>query len=212
VVLSDEQTSGRGRFGRTWVSPAGENIYLTLVLRPDPTRVRRLSIITALAVAVAIEEITPLKPTIKWPNDVRVQGRKLAGILIENEFSGSDVLFSLVGSGINVNSDPSRFPEIADIATSIMRETGDGWAREPIVSAFLNHFEMFYLEFHSRSVLEQWKSRLDTLGNPVTVVFRKQVVDGTAEDVDEHGDLLVRCADGSLETVIAGEVSLRPTS
>jgi BirA family biotin operon repressor/biotin-[acetyl-CoA-carboxylase] ligase len=211
VVLTDEQTGGRGRFGRAWVSPAGQNVYLTLVLRPSTQRLRMLSVVTPLAISLAIGGTTSLKPTIKWPNDVRIHDRKIAGVLIENEFSGSDLMFSLVGVGLNVNFDPSGVPEIADIATSIMRETGKEWPRELLVSAFLNDFERLHLEANTRTVHSQWKSRLDTLGRPISVVFREQIVEGVAEDVDEYGDLLVRRADGSLETVVAGEVSLRPS-
>jgi BirA family biotin operon repressor/biotin-[acetyl-CoA-carboxylase] ligase len=155
--------------------------------------------------------MTSLAPTIKWPNDVRIHERKIAGVLVENEFSGSDLMFSLVGVGLNVNFDPSGAPEIADIATSVMRETGKEWDREPLASSIFNHFERLYLESNWTSVLQMWKSRLDTLGSPVSIVFREQVVEGVAEDVDEYGDLLVRRADGSLETVVAGEVSLRPS-
>src|SRR6266540_5657910 len=91
VVLAEEQTKGRGRFDRAWVSPAGKNLYLTLVMRPPMDRLRSLSIVTPLAIALAVEEVTDLSPRIKWPNDLLIAGRKLSGILIESEISGSQV-------------------------------------------------------------------------------------------------------------------------
>jgi BirA family biotin operon repressor/biotin-[acetyl-CoA-carboxylase] ligase len=209
IVIADEQTGGRGRFGRAWVSPAGRNIYLTLVLRPTTERLRRLSIVAPLAVALAIEETTGLKPAIKWPNDVRFGELKVAGVLIENEFSGSELLWSLAGIGINVNFDPSAFPEIAGIATSLLRETGSEWPRERLICALLNQFERFYAD-DSAGALGMWKARLDTLGREISVEFRGQVVEGVAEGVNDNGDLLVRRADGSIETIVAGEVTLRP--
>src|SRR5437773_5958137 len=111
MVLAEAQTKGRGRFDRAWVSPAGKNLYLTLVMRPPMARLRSLSIVTPLAVALAVEEVTGLRPRIKWPNDVLIEGRKLSGILIESEISASTVDYALVGPGINVNFDIEQSPE-----------------------------------------------------------------------------------------------------
>src|SRR3990170_4882909 len=108
AVLAEEQTAGRGRLGRSWVSPAGTNLYLTLVIRPTLERLRSLSIVAPLAVAQALEETTALGPRIKWPNDVLVGGRKLAGVLIDTELSGQSVRYSLVGIGVNVNLDVAQ--------------------------------------------------------------------------------------------------------
>src|SRR3972149_8290394 len=112
AVLAEEQTAGRGRLGRSWVSPAGTNLYLTLVIRPTLERLRSLSIVAPLAVAQAVEETVALAPCIKWPNDVLVGGRKLAGVLIDTELSGRSVQDSLVGIGVNVNLDVAQAPEI----------------------------------------------------------------------------------------------------
>jgi BirA family biotin operon repressor/biotin-[acetyl-CoA-carboxylase] ligase len=211
-VLADEQTGGRGRFGRTWVSPPGQNIYLTLVLRPRRDRLRMLGVISPLAVCLALEEKTGLKPSVKWPNDVRVGERKISGILIENEFSGSRPICSLVGIGVNVNFEPVGVPEIADIATSVKQETGKEWVREELIASLLNQLEALYLDPDVASVVDRWKSRLDTLGRNIAVSFRGQQVEGVAEDVTPHGDLLLRRSDGTVETIVAGEVTLRPDS
>jgi BirA family biotin operon repressor/biotin-[acetyl-CoA-carboxylase] ligase len=209
AVLAEEQTAGRGRFGRSWVSPTGKNIYLTLLLRPTVDQLRRLSIITPLAVALAIEETTGLAPQIKWPNDVLLSGRKVAGILIETEFSGSEPRYALLGPGINVNFEIDPTSEIASIATSIKQELGADASREAVLAALLNHIEALYKAPDPRAVHEAWKSRLETLGRDVTVTFHGETCSGHADDVDDAGNLILRLPDGSHRTFEAGEVSLR---
>jgi len=211
VIIAEEQTAGRGRLGRAWVSPAGQNLYVTVVLKPSAELVRRLSIVAPLAVCCAVESETGLAPRIKWPNDVLLNGRKLAGILIENEFSGGVPRYSLVGIGVNVNYDVGAVAEIAEIATSIKQELGRDVSREELLALSLNHFEELSAEASKgEAVLSAWKERLDTLGSYVTISFREQREEGTAEDVDADGNLLLRRDDGSLLTFEAGEVSLRP--
>ncbi len=191
AVVAEEQTAGRGRFGRQWVSPAGKNIYLTLVLRPTVDQLRRLGIITPLAVALAIEETTGLVPAIKWPNDVLLSGRKLSGALIDAEFSGSDAKYALVGIGVNVNFEIDPVSEIAGIATSLRQELGAETSREAVLAALLNHFEALYTAADARAVHEAWKSRLETLGRDVTLTFHGETHSGRAEDVDDAGNLIL---------------------
>jgi BirA family biotin operon repressor/biotin-[acetyl-CoA-carboxylase] ligase len=210
VVLAEEQTKGRGRFDRVWVSPAGKNLYLTVIMRPPLDRLRSLSIVAPLAVALAIEDSTGLTPRIKWPNDVLVNDRKLSGILVESEIAGESVKYALVGAGINVNFDIEQSPEIAAIATSLKRELGRDTSREDLLAAFLNRFEALYENApKGDAVLQQWRSRLDTLGREVRVIFREQVYEGLAEDVDRDGNLILIEADGTRRTIEAGEVTLR---
>ena len=210
IVFAEEQTKGRGRFDRGWVSPSGKNLYLTLVMRPPLDRLRSLGIIAPLAVALAVEDSTGLRPRIKWPNDVLIDGRKLSGILIESEISGSAVEYALVGPGINVNFDIKQSPEIAAIATSIKRELGREASREELLAAFLNQFESLYQSApQGDTVFEEWRTRLDTLGREIRVTFGDQVYEGTAEDVDRDGNLILVQPDGTRRTVEAGEVTLR---
>jgi len=210
VFLAEEQTAGRGRLGRSWASPSGANLYLTLVMRPTVERLRSLSIVAPLATAQAVEETTGLVPSIKWPNDVLVGGRKLAGILIETELSGASVSYSLVGIGLNVNLDVDRVPEIAGVATSLKRELGCEVSRETVLAQLLNRFEVLYLEAAQGAAVHQaWRSRLETLGRRVRVTFGQQVEEGLAEDVDAEGSLILRRRDGSRVTIAAGEVTLR---
>jgi BirA family biotin operon repressor/biotin-[acetyl-CoA-carboxylase] ligase len=210
VVLAEEQTKGRGRFERAWVSPAGQNLYLTLIIRPSLDRLRSLSIVAPLAVALAVEDSTALSPRIKWPNDVLIIGRKLSGILVESEVIGQSVEYALVGVGINVNFDIEQSSEVADIATSLKRELGRETSREELLAAFLNRFEQLYEDApKGDAVLQQWRSRLDTLGREIRVTFLDQVYEGLAEDVDRDGNLILAEGDGTRRTIEAGEVTLR---
>ncbi|MGH9204525.1 MAG: biotin--[acetyl-CoA-carboxylase] ligase, partial [Vicinamibacterales bacterium] len=210
VIVADEQTAGRGRFGRAWVSPPGANLYLTLIVSPPVSRLRSLSIVTPLAVAEGIEQLTPLKARLKWPNDVLVSGRKISGILIESEVAGPTVRYALIGPGININFDVDESSEIAAIATSIKRELGHEVSREEVLAAFLNRFEALYEEAAgTTAVIDAWRSRLDTLGQEISVSFGGQVESGLAEDVDAEGNLILLRSDGSRIAIEAGEVTLR---
>lgn len=209
AVLAEEQTSGRGRLGRPWLSPAGKNIYVTLILRPPAWRLRSLSIVAPLAVAEALEGAAGLASRVKWPNDVLVGGRKIAGILIETELAGEGVNYALVGVGLNVNLDVAAAPEIAEIATSVRRELSREVSREELLAALLNAFERRYEEAAaSDAAFLAWRSRLDTLGRRVRATLGERVEEGVAEDVDAEGSLLLRRDDGSLATVEAGDVTL----
>jgi len=210
LILAEEQTAGRGRFGRTWVSPAGKNLYLTVIMRPEVHRARCLGIVAPLAVAEAVEDVTGLSPRIKWPNDVIVEGRKLAGVLIETEVQGQSLKYALVGPGINVNFEIDEASDIAGIATSLKRELVRDTSREELLAVFLNRFEMLYESApEGGHVLQEWRSRLDTLGRHVKVTFRDHVQEGLAEDVDADGNLILAQPDGRHVIIEAGEVTLR---
>jgi BirA family biotin operon repressor/biotin-[acetyl-CoA-carboxylase] ligase len=207
AVLAEEQTAGRGRLGRVWVAPPGVNIYVTLVMRPPARKLRSLSIVSPLAVADALESSVGLASTLKWPNDVLVHGRKIAGILIE--LTGGDSRSALVGIGLNVNLDVEAVPDIAGIATSVRRETGREASREDLFAALLNAFEARYEQALSGdAAFDDWRSRLETLGKRVSATLPDRVEEGLAEDVDADGSLLIRRRDGSLVAVDAGDVTL----
>ena len=212
VVAADEQTAGRGTKGRSWVSPPGQSIHATLVVRPSAEQMKRLSIVAPVAVAQAVEETTNLSPRIKWPNDVEFDRRKFGGILIEGEWRADGPAWALVGIGVNVNFDPA--PHAAQIdrpATSLMLELGRELPREPVLAALLNAFEAAYDDAGSEAVFEAWRSRLDTLGRSVRIVAPNGglIVAGTAENASFDGALIVRDADGQAHMITAGEVSLR---
>jgi BirA family biotin operon repressor/biotin-[acetyl-CoA-carboxylase] ligase len=210
AVLAEEQTGGRGRLERLWISPAGTNLYVTLVMRPPARHLRMLSIVGPLAIAEAIEETAGLTCRIKWPNDVLVGGRKIAGMLTETDLAGEAVKYALVGMGVNVNLDVEAVPEITDIATSVRRELGRDGSREEVLAALLNAFEARYTDAQrSDTTFRAWRSRLETLGRRVRATLGERIEEGVAEDVDAQGSLLIRRDDGSLVTVEAGDVTLR---
>jgi BirA family biotin operon repressor/biotin-[acetyl-CoA-carboxylase] ligase len=216
IILAESQSAGRGRAGRTWVSPADVNLYFTLSLYPveDP---RPLAYVTPLAVAEAAEQAVErkggsLRPLLKWPNDVLVNGKKLAGILIETTATQEGLPVALVGVGLNVNFDPDGHPEIADIATSMKDEVGFEVPREEVLAAFCNRFEALWEEAKSGSTapFQAWKSRLVTLGANVTASGNGTPVQGRAIDVGPDGVLVIETADGRHVSVEAGDVTLAP--
>jgi BirA family biotin operon repressor/biotin-[acetyl-CoA-carboxylase] ligase len=165
--------------------------------------------VAPLAMAEALEGAAGLSCRIKWPNDVLVGGRKIAGVLIETDLAGEAVKYALVGMGVNVNFDPASLPQIADIATSVRRELGRDGSREEVLAALLNAFEARYAEaLEGEAAFRAWRSRLETLGRRVRATLGERVEEGVAEDVDAQGSLLIRRDDGSLATIEAGDVSL----
>jgi BirA family biotin operon repressor/biotin-[acetyl-CoA-carboxylase] ligase len=211
VALTDEQTAGRGRLGRSWVAPPASNLLLTLILRPPTTALlRQLAMITPLAVVDAVGDVTGLRAEIKWPNDVQVSGKKLAGILIESHTGDDGAITALVGPGINVNFDPRDVDEIRDIATSLRVELGHEVEREALLASLLLHIELLYdAASAGQSPRDRWRERLVTLGQRVVVTEAARTTEGIAEDVDSEGALLVRRGDGVLVTIEAGDVTLR---
>lgn len=210
LALADEQTAGRGRLGRAWVTPPAVNLASTLVVRPPHDLLRQVAMIAPLAIVLSVEETSRLHCDIKWPNDVQCNGKKLAGILIETDLADERNKFVLVGAGINVNFDAKAYPEIRDIATSIAVEIGRNVNREELMAAYLLHFERLCDDARAgRSVRDRWRDRLNTLGQPVQATWQGGSAAGTAEDVDADGALLVRTDAGALVRVEAGDVTLR---
>jgi len=209
VVLAGRQTAGRGRLGRSFISPRG-GLYLTVVLRPALEHLRPLPIVAALAVARGLEQVAGLRTALKWPNDVLVGGRKICGILVESDLMGQAVNYVLLGIGVNVNADMSAYPEIAAIATSAAGEAGREVPREALAAAVLNEVEGLYVAVQvGQPVQDEWRARLETLGRQVCVTSGQTVEEGLAEDVDGDGSLILRRPDGSRVSIAAGDVTLR---
>ena len=212
VILCDQQSDGRGRFRRSWVSPAG-NLTLSLVLYPALEALPFVSIIAGLAVAKTIEKETDLDPAIKWPNDVLVRGKKLCGLLVENTLEGDVVSRSVVGIGINVTLDTGLIPEIADTATSLLLETGQETDTSRLLLTLLHELDDLYVALgKGQSPVEEWSRYLDTLGKRVQVQWGSETITGKAEGVDSMGHLLLRRDDGSLDVLPSGEVTLKTKS
>ena len=211
VVITDEQTAGRGRLKRTWLSPKG-GLALSVVLRPNLEYLPYMIMIASLAVVYGIEDVTGLKPRIKWPNDVLINGKKVCGILIENDIRKGSLASTVIGIGINVNVRISDFPEISGIATSLSDQKSSPVSRLSLVRYLLMEMERLYWYLpQSESVFEQWKNHLETLGQAVRVTQNETVYTGVAESVAPDGSLLLRDAEGELITISAGDVSrIRP--
>ena len=208
VVITEEQTAGRGRFNRAWVSPRGENLSFSVILKPSANQLPYMNMAATLAVARTVADCVDLQPTIKWPNDVRVGGLKISGILIETSIESEDAVCAIIGIGVNVNFDPSLYAEIADISTSLYRETGQRRNRTPVLRTLLEHFDEAYAAVRAgKSLTAEWSAMLDTLGSSISLRSQHETIKGIAESVDEQGNLLVRQADGSLYAATAGEVT-----
>ena len=208
TVIAGVQEKGRGRWHREWRSPAG-NIALSVVLYPATERLPYLIMMSSLAVCRTIAEITGLKPGIKWPNDVFIDGRKVCGILIENEIKKDGRNISVTGIGINVDLPYARYSEITDTAASLENELGKKVSRLEIIRSLLINFDRLYAGGDDISTFQAWREMLVTLGQPVKATWKNGSIEGTAENVDASGALVIRLPDGTLHTVVAGDVTLR---
>lgn len=208
VVVAEEQTVGRGRIKRVWLSPKG-CVALSIILYPSLSYLPSLIMLASLAVAHSIETVTGLKLQIKWPNDVLISDKKVGGILIEDEMRGKVVEYAIIGIGLNVNIKLSDFPIILPIATSLSDELGKEIPRLDIIQQLLVEIERLYLMLQAGgSVFEEWRDRLVTLGKKVHVMWGETRCEGIAESVAKDGSLLLRHLDGSLTKIVAGDVTL----
>jgi BirA family transcriptional regulator, biotin operon repressor / biotin---[acetyl-CoA-carboxylase] ligase len=211
VVLADEQTSGRGRLGRPWRSPAGEGLYFSAVLRPrlTPAAAPPLTLAAAVGVAEGVRGFVGRPPTLKWPNDVLYDGRKLCGVLSELSVEGARVRHVILGVGINVNTE--TLPQELDRATSIRQARGDVVRRSLVLASVLGALERWIDRLVAdgpRPVLDAWLTYADWIGQPLTVTTPQGELRGVALGLDEGGALRLRREDGSEIAVTAGEVSL----
>ncbi|MDD5082984.1 MAG: biotin--[acetyl-CoA-carboxylase] ligase [Dehalococcoidales bacterium] len=208
IVTADEQTAGRGRIKRPWLSPKG-SIAVSVVLYPKITELPSLIMISSLAVVRCINRVTGLKAQIKWPNDVLIRGKKVCGILIENGVRRNNVDYAVIGIGLNINLRIVDLPEIHSIATSLSDELGREVSRLDVLRCLLSEMEKLYLTLKSgQSPYEEWRDDLLTLGKRIRVKWGETVYEGTAESVGRDGSLLLREPNGRLTTIVAGDATL----
>ena len=213
VVVADTQTHGRGRRGRTWFSPPGQSIYASIILRPPmaPAQAPQITLMTAVAVAKTLNATADLNAKIKWPNDILIRGKKIAGILTEMSTDMDVVDFVVVGMGINVNTPREMMPpEIQQIATSIKIETGCEVSRADLLCRLLKHFERCYDQLKAEGfgpVMAQWRRMTDMIGQQVHVDVLDKRRTGTVEAVDDDGVLMLRDARGTLHRIYSGDVT-----
>ncbi|MDI6916176.1 MAG: biotin--[acetyl-CoA-carboxylase] ligase [Thermoplasmatales archaeon] len=181
AVVADEQTKGKGRMNRGWLSPFG-GLYFSIATKKNPM----LPLIAGVTVAVSLKNFG-LFPVLKWPNDVMVGDKKISGILIECLDD-----FAVVGVGVNINKTP------LETATSINDETGKNVSRDAVLNSILKNFE----KFSKKNVLDEYKKLCSTIGRRVKIKATNKVIDGKAVDVDEHGRLVLE----SGEKIVSGDV------
>ncbi|MBI4304689.1 MAG: biotin--[acetyl-CoA-carboxylase] ligase [Chloroflexi bacterium] len=212
VIGADAQTAGRGRHARPWRSQPCEDLLISVILRPPRELAGLVSVLGGLACARAVDRLASTYSTIKWPNDVRVRAKKVCGILVEAAVTGESAAFVL-GIGLNLNLEPSAWPEISASATSIREITGSRRGRLEALDAVLSESDAVYgAALEGRPMLEEWKAKLDTIGRQVRLAYGREIVEGRAEGVDAGGGLVVRCADGRVRTFTAAEVTVQEES
>ncbi|PWH19920.1 MAG: biotin--[acetyl-CoA-carboxylase] ligase [Ardenticatenia bacterium] len=214
LVIADEQLCGRGRMARKWIAPARSSLLFSILFRPTfllPNRAQWVTMVCALAIADAVYEVTGLRPNLKWPNDVLLRDKKLAGILTEIEISQENkIAWVIVGMGLNVNVDFSQLPELSGTAISLSEAIGRPVARLPLLTSLLSHVERRYEALRAgHSPVSEWAAHLLPLGQEVTVVAPEGTFSGFAESVDETGALLLHLPDGRTISILVGDVTLR---
>jgi BirA family biotin operon repressor/biotin-[acetyl-CoA-carboxylase] ligase len=212
VVIAETQTQGRGRRGRTWYSPPGCGIYMSIILRPlvQPHEAPQLTLLTAVAMAETLLSFADLPFTIKWPNDILIHGKKISGILTEMAMEMDRVDYVVVGLGLNVNTPAEAMAEeIHEIATSLQILTGKTFSRVAILRHFLKKLEDYYALFQGRQfevIRNRWKTLSGILGRQVKIENLDRAYQGEVVDLDQDGFLVIREADGSLQRIVAGDV------
>ncbi len=208
VICADSQTKGRGRMGRRWTSPKDTGIYVSIILRPSVSlsAISWLTLLTAVAVSDSVKEVCNFYPMIKWPNDVLINDRKLAGILTELNAEADRVRFVIIGVGININTPLSFLPKNS---TSLRHETGRRISRVEFLQVFLRRLEFWYdilKKGEVYSIADAWKQQSSTLGRRIRIVNGGDVVEGIAVDLDEYGGLLLRSDSGVFVKKMSGDV------
>jgi BirA family transcriptional regulator, biotin operon repressor / biotin---[acetyl-CoA-carboxylase] ligase len=206
AIIAGKQETGRGRMGRSWLSPEG-GLATSIVLRPPANALRLLPAIASLAVHYAIGTMG-VTSSIKWPNDVLISGKKVCGILIENEFDAGNLVYSVIGIGINVNFETTVFPEIADIATSLSVELGKEVSIAEVALNLYCEMENLYNRIDEPDfIFGEWISHMGTIGKRVSANFGIRTIEGIAQAINPEGNLILRLDDGSLYVVIAGDIT-----
>ena len=215
VVFAESQTKGRGRLGRKWISPPGKGLWLSVLLRPAlrPQETTQLTIASATALLRSIIQVTGLQPQIKWPNDLLIGDRKVAGILTELSAEPDRVHHVTLGIGVDVNMKESEWPlELRSVATSLRMVAGFEISRVELAAALLENLDRDYARICRGGfgeVADEWEEHCTTLGREVTVQMGHRTIQGRAESLDDDGALLVRTEHGLLERVMGGDLTLK---
>lgn len=214
VLLAERQLSGKGRLGRRWESPAGVNLYCSVILRPElpPYEAPQLTFLSAVAVARTIQATTGLLPAIKWPNDLLINGRKVAGLLNEMNAETDRVGFVILGIGVNLNMQAEQFPAgLRSPATSLQIESGTPVSRQAFTLRLLQELDNEYCRFRHDGfgpVRDEWARYCNAYGRQVSVDLGTGSMQGGFVGIDYDGALLIRLPDGSRERILSGDVTV----
>lgn len=210
VIFAGEQTAGRGRLGRKWIVPPDTSLQFSVLLRPPlaPSQATRLTPMAALALVRTLETEYHLAPTLKWPNDVLLRGKKVSGILTESGIQGDSLAYVILGIGLNVNYSMRSFPDLAPYATTLQDELGRSVELTPLEHTLLHQLDSYYARIRrGESLLDEYRTRLTILGQSIRVSDGSTIIEGIAQDVIEDGALLLRQG-SSLRTLYAGDVTV----
>ncbi len=205
VVIADEQVKGRGRVGRVWYTPPGTSLIVSIIMRPSLQQISQLTMLGALAICELLESLGAQVVDIKWPNDVQLHGRKVSGVLPEVIWTGDEIEGAVLGMGINVRIDFGG-TELADRAISIEPALERPVNRLELLKFLLGRVDVWMPRLGTDRLYDEWRTRLRTIGQIVTVDSLEGVVHGMAEGVDQDGALLVRDRDGRFHRAIAGDI------
>ncbi|WP_423798939.1 biotin--[acetyl-CoA-carboxylase] ligase [Neobacillus sp. SAB-20_R2A] len=214
VVIAEEQISGRGRMNRPWHSPKYTGIWMSLILRPNIplTKAPQLTLLTAVAIVQAIEEVTSLNPEIKWPNDILLNGKKITGILTEMQAEADQIHSIIIGMGLNVNQTKDDFPpELQNIASSLLIEKGDALSRASIIRSIFTHFEKLYLLFLEKGfypIKLLWEGYAISIGKMIKARTLTGVIEGKALGITDEGVLKIEDASGVIHHVYSADIEL----
>jgi len=214
VVFAESQTRGRGRLGRKWLSPARRGLWFSVLLRPGlrPQDATQLTVASATALRRALESHTGLKAEIKWPNDILIDRRKVAGILTELSAELDRVKHLILGIGVDVNLNPGDFPsELRKVATSLKAELGKSVSRPALAVAILRELDHDYARIasgHFSAVADEWEHHCTTIGQDVVIRTGERQIRGRAESLGEDGALLLRTDHGHLERIVGGDLTI----
>lgn len=211
IIIAEEQTKGRGRTNRYWHSKKGEGIWMSIYLKPDilPFKAPIITQLTGASIIKALDNLG-VKTTIKWPNDIFLNDKKICGILTEMKLEVSDLEYIIVGIGMNVNS-LDFDDEIKDIATSIKKE-GFDISRVDIIREILKEFEIFYLDYiknENKNFMDICKEKSNIVGNNIFIIKNNERIKAKAIDLNKDGNLIVLKEDNKKEELFSGEVSIR---
>jgi BirA family biotin operon repressor/biotin-[acetyl-CoA-carboxylase] ligase len=215
VVIAEEQTAGRGRLGRNWVSPKGKGIWMSIILRPkvDPMKVAKVTQVGAGAMSLALEDLG-MDSYIKWPNDIVIDGKKVCGILTEMSCELNMINYVIMGIGINVNLDKEDFEgEVSKVGTSLKIVSGEEQDRKKLLSLFLNRFEELYNPFKEKGdfteTIKVCRKNSILIGKEVRIIRGDEERKVNVLNINDEGELVVRYEDGRVEDIVSGEVSVR---